>query len=871
MLIDESSEPSGWSLPKPAGKSIIFGALLVVLTLGAVLTVLLWQQADRDTARSERETALRVADRLSAEVRVLTAGMGAASSIVGDDGTVEHQRFTQFADQVTASTLLQTVAFEPLLPDDRREEFEQELGSPIRDIADTGGWVEAPRRDRYAPVQWIQPLTETTRPLLGFDVAFDASRAAAIAAAGERGGLQFTPPILARPNRTVSFFVVTSVSWRGEVVGFVSSAIAGSVLFDSLDPLVPSDAHVSVLDGDAPLFGSGRAGHRTTVRAGNREWQLYVDEADPGHQESLAVLAMTLLLTAGTTGFLLRNRRQALELETAARSVRDLGRVSEQLSTAGSTEQLMAIAQGIGASPIGAQDCAIALRRPLPGTSAGHGVRSVTSSALLHEVLDRVLETGATHVRHAGGTPRRQSRDGDASRTAVAMPLLADDGQVVGAIGWAWDEPIWISGRTRSTIESLHVLWQNCVERVRSMERASARAAALYRLGQDLSVALKVTEMAGATARHGPAASGFDAVALGCLVEGDSILRVHFNLDGSDLALQAVDIPVVDASDLLTRLQRGEELSFDSGEAINRAAGLEIVGENVHRLRLLPLRDSSANLLGTVAFLRLRREPVADMGYLRSIADLLAQTMERAALFEEQDALVLQLQERTLPSIPATPGLEIAARYDPAVRNVGVGGDWYDVQPVADHCTVLVVGDVVGHGITAVIDMVEVSAIIAALARTDLPLDTLPRQANVLLDDPNRQPIRLATAVVVQIDTERRTLHYVRMGHPPPIMLDPNGRAVLLADATNPPIGVSGEASTAATVSYAPGSTLVLYTDGLVERRGERLDVGIARLEAAVRATAGMELRGAIDQIVERSTSGHEGVDDVALLLVRLA
>lgn len=871
MLIDESSEPSGWSLPHAAGKSIVFGAMIVVLTLGAVLTVLLWQQADQDTARSERETALRVADRLSAEVRVLTAGMGSASSIVGDDGSVERSRFTSFADQVTAATLLQTVAFEPLVLDDDRAQFEQRLGSPIRDIGAGGQWAAAPRRDRYSPVQWIQPLTDTTRPLLGFDVAFDASRSSAVAAATETRGLQFTPPILSQPDSTVSFFVVTSVSWRGQVVGFVSSAVAGSALFDSLHPLVPSDVRVSVLDGDEPLFGSGRAGHRTTVRAGNREWQLFVDEADPGHTEALTVLMMTALLTAATSGFLLRNRRQAVELETAARSVRDLGRVSEQLSTAGSTEQLMGIAEGLGASPIGAQACAIALRRTAPATPGSEGVRSATSSRLLHDVLDRVLETGATHIRHAESSPRRQGRGDDEWRTAVAMPLMSADAQLVGAIGWAWTDAIWITGRTRSTIEALHVLWQNCVERVRSMERAAGRAAALYQLGQDLSVARQVAEMASATARHGPAASGFDAVALGCLVEADSVLRVHFNLDGSDLALQAVDIPVVDADELLTRLRNGEELTFDSGEAINRAAGLDIVGEHVHRLRLLPLRDSGANLLGTVAFLRLRREPVIDMGYLRSIADLLAQTMERAALFEEQDELVLQLQQRTLPMIPHTAGVEIAARYDPAVRNVGVGGDWYDVQAVAERRTVLVVGDVVGHGITAVIDMVEVSAIVTALARSDVSLDTLPEQANILLDDPNRQPIRLATAVVVQIDTEQRTLQYVRLGHPPPILLDAQGRVTILGDATNPPIGVSGERGSAATVAYLPGSTLVLYTDGLVERRGERLDVGIARLEAAVRATAAMDLQQAIDRLVELATSGHETVDDVALLLVRLS
>jgi hypothetical protein len=451
------------------------------------------------------------------------------------------------------------------------------------------------------------------------------------------------------------------------------------------------------------------------------------------------------------------------------------------------------------------------------------------------------------------------------------MPLLADDGEQIGAIGWGWREPISLTGRTRSTIGALHVLWQNCAVRVRGVERAAGRAAALYQLGQDLSVAMQVSDMAVAAVRHGPAASGFDAVALGCLVDGDTMLRVHFDLEGADHTLQSVDIPVGDASQLLGRLKRGEELTFDSGDEINDTVGQEIVGPDVQRMRLLPLRDSRSRLLGAAAFITLRRNPGPDMGYLRSIADLLAQTMERAALFEEQDALVLQLQQRTLPTIPRTPGVEVAARYDPAVRNVGVGGDWYDVESVGDHRTVLVVGDVVGHGITAVIDMVEVSAIIAALARTDAPLDTLPAQANALLDDPNRQPIRMATAVVVQIDTQQRTLHYARLGHPPPILVDAAGNASLLEGGTNPPIGVSADEGCATTVPYTPGSTLVLYTDGLIERRGERLDVGIARLESAVRATVGIGLHEAIDQIVARSTIGHEAVDDVALLVVRLA
>ena len=116
-----------------------------------------------------------------------------------------------------------------------------------------------------------------------------------------------------------------------------------------------------------------------------------------------------------------------------------------------------------------------------------------------------------------------------------------------------------------------------------------------------------------------------------------------------------------------------------------------------------------------------------------TIADLAAQTVERAQLYQRQHDLVLELQRRTLPDVPAIAGLAVAARYLPSSSALGLGGDWYEVQPIGDGIVGLVVGDVVGHGIEAIADMTEIRTTVSTLLRTDADLSSVVSASSALL------------------------------------------------------------------------------------------------------------------------------------------
>lgn len=416
------------------------------------------------------------------------------------------------------------------------------------------------------------------------------------------------------------------------------------------------------------------------------------------------------------------------------------------------------------------------------------------------------------------------------------------------------------------------------------VERRADRAAALSQLGQQLSVARDIDDIVGAVILHGPPASGFEVVGLATLHDGDRIVRLHGqrtaqispttdagHADGAAAAARrhGFDVDVPDRAPVLDLLRRGDELSLDDPETIDRTGLLRsIVGDDVAALDLVPLRNSSLRLIGAVGFASSSRPPLPEPGYLRSIADLVAQTIERTQLFEQQAQVVLELQQHTLRPIPDIVGARLAARYLPAARAIGVGGDWYDVEEVSDHETVLVVGDVVGHGITAVVDMVEISGLIAAMARTG-ELSSLPSAAASLFERPRQPLTRMATAIVCRVDTAARVVEYVRLGHPPAVLVGPDGTACLLEQATHPPIGVAAPDGRSAKIEYAPGSVLVLYTDGLIERRGERIDVGLQRLVDASTGLVGCAPDEIADALVERCAHDHT-TDDIALLVARL-
>ncbi|GIF15494.1 PP2C family protein-serine/threonine phosphatase [Actinoplanes teichomyceticus] len=244
---------------------------------------------------------------------------------------------------------------------------------------------------------------------------------------------------------------------------------------------------------------------------------------------------------------------------------------------------------------------------------------------------------------------------------------------------------------------------------------------------------------------------------------------------------------------------------------------------------------------------------------------------QRRAATAEHD-LALRLQEIILP-IPdepiVLPGLRAAVRYLPAGQETMVGGDWYHAGALRDGSVLLAVGDVAGHGTQAASNMAQLRHALRALTVVDSDPATLLRHLNRLTCELERQTPELAvTAVIARFDPYRRELVWAQAGHPPPLLCR-NGRTAPLVRPAGPMLGVVEDARYAAAVTdLLPGDVLLLYTDGLVEHRGQSLDAGldavIATVDEAVRAAPQQPL----PELVGRLRRANPD-DDTCILAVR--
>jgi serine phosphatase RsbU (regulator of sigma subunit) len=260
---------------------------------------------------------------------------------------------------------------------------------------------------------------------------------------------------------------------------------------------------------------------------------------------------------------------------------------------------------------------------------------------------------------------------------------------------------------------------------------------------------------------------------------------------------------------------------------------------------------------------------------LVSLASYTTQALQRALLLAERTATARTLQTSMLTTdLPQLGDLEVAARYVPAHAGDQVGGDWYDGILLPDGTTLLVIGDVSGHDITAAAEMGQLRIALRALAvdRDDPPaelLDRLEAVVSSLRDDPI-----LASCLVARIEQTPqaraegvRTVRWANAGHPPPVLVLADGTARVLDAEADLLLGVGAGHRTDHVVDVPVGSTLLLYTDGLVERRDDDLDSGIERLRLKASALAGASLTAGLDELL--AAAGGPGADDVALLAVR--
>ncbi|MEV6028078.1 SpoIIE family protein phosphatase [Streptomyces sp. NPDC052036] len=384
------------------------------------------------------------------------------------------------------------------------------------------------------------------------------------------------------------------------------------------------------------------------------------------------------------------------------------------------------------------------------------------------------------------------------------------------------------------------------------------------------------------------------------LLDGDRVRRIAVAHRDPDRAVRVWGegsiLGLADSADPLARVLRGAgPVAFEApghtrdpespvgpggpgSPAGRREAGSPAaVQEHLYRVLeagcvlIVPLLARSETL-GALTLIRPRGVPfgeeeqqlVTDVGRRAGLA------LENARLYAFQRHTAEQLQRSLLPDLSEIRGVWLSDRYSPARAGAEVGGDWYDAFTLPDRSTMLVIGDVIGHDLTAAVRMGQLRNMLRALAYDsgDTPAGVMCRLDRVMQ---GMTSIELVTAVIARLHTPSAAgwpLSWTNAGHPPPLLTLADGTTRLLEDGHAPILGLDPPPQrTDAHVVVPPGATVLLYTDGLIERPGEDIGRGLARLQQRASALAAQPLDAFCDSLLLRLETGYH--DDVAVLAFR--
>ena len=280
----------------------------------------------------------------------------------------------------------------------------------------------------------------------------------------------------------------------------------------------------------------------------------------------------------------------------------------------------------------------------------------------------------------------------------------------------------------------------------------------------------------------------------------------------------------------------------------------------------VPLGNNDGGVIGTVTLVSAgsgRRFTEKDLGLSEQLAQQVSSVVSRARAYDRERRISHELQRNMLPdAIPELPGWELAVRYLPAAVGYEVGGDWYDVVAVNDRLVALVVGDVEGHDLEAARVMSRLRNALGLLVLEEKdPGKALERLNAMALSGAKT---RLATALVGVLDTTSGVLAFSSAGHPSPVHIE-HGRAAELVVPPGPPLGVQLCQYKDHEHQLGEGC-LVMFTDGLVERRGVCLDDRLAMLEATLQAAPAGDPDSVSDFVIEAMTGDERSTDDIVVL-----
>ncbi|GAA2580683.1 SpoIIE family protein phosphatase [Streptomyces lienomycini] len=388
---------------------------------------------------------------------------------------------------------------------------------------------------------------------------------------------------------------------------------------------------------------------------------------------------------------------------------------------------------------------------------------------------------------------------------------------------------------------------------------ALGEAAAAARVAGDAGAARDTRTASGIGTARGTGAASDTATARGTETAGDTAAAEGAETAGDTAA----------AEDAETVSDSGTGLSLGAvHDGFLRAVGATSA-------LTVPL-GAQGQVSGALTLVRTNPAHPFNDGDLKVVSDIgrrVGLVIDNARRFGRQRAVAEAMQRNLLAPLPQPDGMHLAARYQPAPAGSQVGGDWYDAFELKDGALALVIGDVVGHDLTAAGGMAQLHGVLRALAwdHTEPPGVIVDR-----LDDamPAITTVSMATLVLARVEGRPDgpwTLRWTSAGHLPPLLLTPDGGAQYLEAGQGlllgTRLGTDGHRPEAA-VPLPPGATLLFYTDGLVEVPGSDLDTGLGRLRRNALAHADEPLDTLCDELLARTPPGS--TDDVALLAVRL-
>ena len=604
--------------------------------------------------------------------------------------------------------------------------------------------------------------------------------------------------------------------------------------------------------------------------------------SDPG--PSTILLARRYADQAGLALEQLERRRAEAEATLRADETRRLQAVTAALSLAATTSDVSNVCLEHAVEAVGAEAGFVVLSR------AGR-VELVTSHGYTDAHLELWrgfdLDGDAPFARAiASGEPVWASSAEDVASFADAAELgeqswatipLQSGAGVRGALHLAFRTPRELSDAERRWLQSVVGQCSQALERswlFDDEQLLRMRTERLQSMTAALSNAITRSDVASVVVDQVSAAAGASGAAAAIVADDRQLVRtLAWRGYPDEVVRPLLEVPADAQTPGNRAIRRRASAFYESLEELERefpdaARELDVLGHSSYLF--VPLvAGRQANGVLVTSWEDPHALPDEERRFIEALAGQAAQALDRASHFESEQTIAETLQRSVLPvSLPRVEGVELAARYLPGTAGLAVGGDWFDAIPLADGRLGLAVGDVVGKGVQAAASMGQLRNALRAFSVDRMKPSSTVARLNRLADEGSETSF--ATLVYAVIDPVARVCRFASAGHPPPLVLYPDRRAELLEGGRGLPLGTTRDAEYSQDVVELPvGSVLLLYTDGLVERRTHPIDEGLEQLCAAAR-DAPPQPEQFVEHVLDRMVGDEARGDDIALLAARV-